>query len=207
MACISNKFKLYIQKNSIGNTLYMLWILHVYFVYILVTYPSKTRKYYWQVKEAEHCLSHKQFPANACLKSFHCTLRPKGTVAGSFNCSDKDIQLDLIFFSPFEEIRLRNAGIMESKGINRVYEPSPVPTLYVGRVEDLLGWVPLIPCFLDGNATSTIPHKYSSRRKDAFECCCAYGAGQPRGGAAMFTRSTPGCGTLDGPSLAWVASL
>jgi hypothetical protein len=29
----------------------------------------------------------------------------------------------------------------------------------------------------------------------------------PRGGAAMFTKSTPGCGTLDGPSLAWAASL
>ncbi len=29
----------------------------------------------------------------------------------------------------------------------------------------------------------------------------------PRGGTAMFTRSTPGCGTLDGPSLAWAASL
>ncbi len=28
-----------------------------------------------------------------------------------------------------------------------------------------------------------------------------------RGGAAMFTRSTPSCGTLDGPSLAWAASL
>ncbi len=28
-----------------------------------------------------------------------------------------------------------------------------------------------------------------------------------RGGAAMFTRSTPGCGTLDCPSLAWAASL
>ncbi len=26
-------------------------------------------------------------------------------------------------------------------------------------------------------------------------------------GAAMFTRSTPGCRTLDGPSLAWAASL
>jgi hypothetical protein len=38
---------------------------------------------------------------------------------------------------------------MESKGIHtgRVYEPSPVPTLYIGRVEDLLGGVPLIPCF------------------------------------------------------------
>jgi hypothetical protein len=29
----------------------------------------------------------------------------------------------------------------------------------------------------------------------------------PRGGAAMFTRSTPGCGALEGPSLAWAASL
>ena len=28
-----------------------------------------------------------------------------------------------------------------------------------------------------------------------------------RRGAAMFTRSTPSCGTLDGPSLAWAASL
>jgi hypothetical protein len=111
------------------------------------------------------------------MKFFHCTLRPIGAVAGSFNCSDEDIPLDLIFFSPYAELRLRTAGIMESKGIHRVYAPSPVPTLNVGRVEDLLGRVPLIPCFLDGNATSTIPHKYSSRQKDAFECGCAGGAG------------------------------
>ncbi len=49
--------------------------------------------------------------------------------------------------------------------------------LYVGRVNDFLCQVPLITCFLDGNATSTIPHKYSGRQRDAFECCCAYGAG------------------------------
>ncbi len=112
---------------------------------------------------------------------FHCTLHPIGTVAGSYNCSDKDIQpgflLGLVFFSPFEELRLRTAGIMELKGIQRVYEPSPVPTLYVGRIDDLLGRVALIPCFLDGNTTSTIPHKYSSRQLDAFECGCADGAG------------------------------
>ncbi len=108
---------------------------------------------------------------------FHCTLRPIGAVTGCFNRSDEDIPLDLIFFSPFEELRLKAARLMESKGIHRVYEPSPVPTLYVGRVEDLLCQVPLIPCFLDGNETSTIPHKYSCRQKDAFECCCAYGAG------------------------------
>jgi hypothetical protein len=108
---------------------------------------------------------------------FHCTLCPIGTAAGRFNRSEEDIPLDLVFFSPFEELCLRTAGIMESKGIHRVYEPSPVPTLYVGRVEDLLGRVPLIPCFLDGNATSTIPHKYSGRQRDAFECGCADGAG------------------------------
>ena len=101
---------------------------------------------------------------------FHCTLRLIDAKVGSYNRCDKDIPLDLVFFSPFEELRLRTAGIMESKGIHRVNEPSPVPTLYVRRVEDLLWRVPLIPCFLDGNATSTIPHKYSSRQKDAFEC-------------------------------------
>ena len=60
---------------------------------------------------------------------FHCTLRPIGAVTGRFNRSDDDIPLDLIFFSPFEVLGLRTAGIMESKGIHRVYEPSPVPTL------------------------------------------------------------------------------
>jgi hypothetical protein len=52
---------------------------------------------------------------------FHCTLRLIGAVAGRFNRSDEDIPLDLIFFSPFEELRLRTVGIMELKGIHRVY--------------------------------------------------------------------------------------
>ncbi len=119
-------------------------------------------------------MRHKLFHANAWMKFSHCTLHPIGTVAGSINRSDQDIPLDLIFFSPVEELRLRTAGFKESKGIHRVYEPSPVTTLYVGRVEDLLCRVPLISCFLDGNATSTIPHKYSSRQKGAFECRCQW---------------------------------
>ena len=80
---------------------------------------------------------------------FHCTLRPIRARVGSHNRCDEDIPLDLVFFSPFEEFHLLTAGIMESRKIHRVYEPSPVPTLYVGRVEDLLGRVPLVPCFLD----------------------------------------------------------
>ncbi len=47
----------------------------------------------------------------------------------------------------------------------------------IRRDEDLLCWVPLIPCFLDRDSTKTIPHKYSSRQRDAFECDCADGAG------------------------------
>ncbi len=68
----------------------------------------------WQVKDAEHRLRHKLVPANAWMKFFHCTLRPIGTVAGSINSSDEDIQPYLIFFSPFEELRLRTAGIIDS---------------------------------------------------------------------------------------------
>jgi hypothetical protein len=42
-----------------------------------------------------------------------------GTVAGSINSSDEDILLNLIFFSPFEELRLRTAGIIDSMTLNR----------------------------------------------------------------------------------------
>ena len=67
-----------------------------------------------------------------------------------------------MFFSAFEDLRLRFTGTIESNRIRKLYEPSPVPTLYVGKVEDLLGRVPLFPCFLDGNTTSTIPNKYAT---------------------------------------------
>ncbi len=36
--------------------------------------------------------------------------------------------------------------------------------------------MPLFPCFLDGNTTSTIPHKYAPRQKQAFEYGCADGS-------------------------------
>ncbi len=103
---------------------------------------------------------------------FHCTLRPIGARVGGSNRCNKDILLDLIFFSPFEELRLKTAG--NRKEFTGYTSPH---LFYVGRVEDLLGRVPLIPCFLEGNATSTIPHKYSSRQRDAFERGCANGAG------------------------------
>ena len=40
---------------------------------------------------------------------FHCTLCPIGARVGSRNRCDEDIALNLIFFSAFEELRLRTA--------------------------------------------------------------------------------------------------
>ena len=136
---------------------------------------------------------------------FHCTLRPIGARVGTYNRCDEDIPLDLVFFSPFEELRIQTAGILESKGIHRVYEPSPVPTLYVGRVEvPLRGsfhafWTEMQPPLFH---TST-----AAGRGTLLSAAVPMVRALTRGGAAMFTRSTPGCGTLDGPSLAWAASL
>ena len=93
---------------------------------------------------------------------FSCTLRPLNAAVDRYNNSSDDIPLDLVFFSAFEDLLLRMTGTMESRGVRKLYEPSPVPTLYVGRAEDVIGRVPLYPCFLDGNLTSTIPHKYAA---------------------------------------------
>ncbi len=77
----------------------------------------------------------------------------------------------------------------------------------------VLGRVPLIPCFLDGNTTSTIPHKYSivtaTNRRMLLSAAVPMVLALPRGRAAimMSTRSTPGWGTLYGPRFAWAASL
>ena len=61
------------------------------------------------------------------------------------------------------------------------------------RTEDLLGRVPLFPCFLHGNATSTIPYtgKYAPRQKQAFEFGCADGASQgSRRGSHVYEINT-----------------
>ena len=110
-----------------------------------------------------------------------------------YNRYPDDIDLDLVFFSAFEDLRLHTSGAMETNGIRKLYEPSPVPTLYVGRTEDLLGRVPLFPCFLHGNATSTIPYtgEYAPGQKQAVEFGCADGASQgSRRGSHVYEINT-----------------
>jgi hypothetical protein len=57
---------------------------------------------------------------------------------------------------------------MERAGVTKLYEPSPTPCLYVAPAANMVGRVPLIPLFLAGNTTPTIPHKYSQHQKSGF---------------------------------------
>ena len=50
----------------------------------------------------------------------------------------------------------------------KLYDPSSIPCLYVAPVANVLGRVPLIPLFLAGNSTPTIPHKFSKHKGSAF---------------------------------------
>jgi hypothetical protein len=80
---------------------------------------------------------------------------------------------ELVFFNTFEELNLPIKGPMEDSGVVKLYEPSPTPCLYVAPAENMRGRVPLVPLFLAGNATPTIPHLYSKRKDSGFPMGCA----------------------------------
>jgi hypothetical protein len=62
---------------------------------------------------------------------------------------------------------------MEDTGVIKLYEPSPTPCLYVAPVGNMVGRVPLVPWFLAGNSTPTIPHKFSKYKGSGFPMGCA----------------------------------
>ena len=84
---------------------------------------------------------------------------------------------NLVFFSAFEALNLPSeAGSVTQQAGNRMlYEPGPwsesnaqsrQPILHVGYAEDVLCRAPLVPCFLDGSSSPTIPA--SKRREQAY---------------------------------------
>ena len=73
---------------------------------------------------------------------FSCHLRarlqPRGARLprrSNYTYGPDDIQVQLVFYSTFEP---------KAMGVQRLYEPSPTPILYVGLVADVLGRVPLM---------------------------------------------------------------
>ena len=83
-------------------------------------------------------------------------------------CWVDDIQVQLMFYSTLEPMVLPGGGSMEAMGVQKLYEPSPTPILYVGLVADVLGRVPLMPLFLLRNSTPTIPHQLRQHRGARF---------------------------------------
>ncbi len=64
-------------------------------------------------------------------------------------------------------------GPIEDAWVVKLYEPSPIPCLYVALAANVVGRIPLMPYFLDGNTTPTIPHKYSKNKSSCFQARCA----------------------------------
>jgi hypothetical protein len=71
-------------------------------------------------------------------------------------------EFSLVFFSTFEPISLTPDSCLQQKGVPMLYELSAteLPSLYVCPVQNVLCHVPLIPCYLNGNTSNTIPYKY-----------------------------------------------
>jgi hypothetical protein len=62
---------------------------------------------------------------------------------------------------------------LEDAGVVKLYEPSPTQCLYVAHARNMVGRILLMPCFLDGNATPSIPHTYSKNKNSCFPAGCA----------------------------------
>ena len=75
--------------------------------------------------------------------------------------------------SAFCTAPLRSSSCRATKPMDRattkLYKPSPTPILYVAPCDLMLGRVPLFPCFLQGNATPTIPLHLLHLKASAFQ--------------------------------------
>ncbi len=85
-------------------------------------------------------------------------------------------------------------GPMEDAGVVKLYDrQSPTPCLFVAPAENMVGRIPLIPCFLDGKKNPTISHKYSKNRKSCFptgSSCADTAAENGRRGSKVYEVNT-----------------
>jgi hypothetical protein len=119
-----------------------------------------------------------------------------------FKTGPDDIRYTLVFLSTFEELKLPIKGPMEDAGVVKLYElePFPTPCLYVAGVQNMVGTVPLMPLFLAGNSTPTIPNMFSQRKDSGFRMAVPTLLLWMDGWAAMSTTLTCGRGSLGAAS-------
>ena len=91
---------------------------------------------------------------------FRCTLCP----AGAQHDIRRHTEVSLAFFSTFEPVDLTPNSVMQQEGVPMFYDSascSALPCLYICPVKNVLGRVPMIPCFVAGNTQPTIPHRFA----------------------------------------------
>ena len=102
---------------------------------------------------------------------FTCYLRPKNGRPRRVQLTKSALLSSVTTWSSsadFEELKLPISGPVETTGVTKWYKSSPTPCLYVSLAVCIAGRVPLIPFFLAGNSTPTIPHKYSKHKSSGF---------------------------------------
>jgi hypothetical protein len=115
---------------------------------------------------------------------FRCTLCPAGAEQDKW----RHIEVSLAFFSTFEPVNLTPDSVMQREGVPMFYDSassSALPCLYICPVKNVLGRVPMIPCFVADNTQPTIPHGFARSGR----------ATQTLGAGAANTRSDSGNGS------------
>ena len=71
-------------------------------------------------------------------------------------------KLSLVFFNTFDPIQLSPESVMHEKDIPTLCEdaPSQIPTMYICPVTNVLGRIPLILCYMDGQKHPSVPYRF-----------------------------------------------
>ena len=94
---------------------------------------------------------------------FNCTVCPTAMRGKKHS----HLELSLVYFRTFEPINITPPSVMqhiEHNGVPMLYDiasSSNEPSLYICPVSNVLGSVPLIPCFVAGNKHPTLLHRDS----------------------------------------------
>ena len=126
---------------------------------------------------------------------FHCTVCP----TGSLGRQSQHKELALVFVSTFESITVSPNAIMQHNGVPMFYDTASSPNLlaqYICWAKNVLGRVPLMPCFVSANGTLHLLHRFGGYQGGLAESSTGagndsrlyelntwrwrYGRGQPR---------------------------
>ena len=126
---------------------------------------------------------------------FKCTLCP----TGAMDNTRRHKEFSLVFFNTLEPISLTPDSCMQLKGVPMLYERSStvLPSLYVCPVANVLERVPLIPCYLNGNTSNTIPYRYRGAIPGLSQLRLLRIQDPIVGPVAGSSRSTYGCGATE----------